>query len=114
MDEVAKQLLRDAREPLAMQPGQPKRVDYGYEREGGMNLFLFCEPLTGKRWAAVTDRRTSVDWAHQWKELVNVRYPEAERIVQVCDNLNTHTPASLYEAVPPAEAKRLADKLEFH
>jgi len=114
MDEVAKQLLRDAREPLPMQPGQPKRVDYEYEREGVVNLFLFCEPLAGKRWVAVTDRRTRVDWAHQLKELVDVRYPEAERIVLVCDNLATHTPASLYEAFPPAEAKRLADKLEFH
>ena len=85
-----------------------------YERGGVVNLFLFCEPLHARRWVDVTEHRTRVDWAHQIKELVNVRYPDAERIVLVMDNLNTHTPASLYEAFPPAEAKRLAEKLEIH
>jgi hypothetical protein len=113
MDEVSTQLLRDARPPLLAAPGQVQRVDYEYEREGVVNLFLFCEPLRGQRWVRVTDQRTKVDWAHQIKELVDVRYPEAERIVLVLDNLNTHGPASLYEAFPPAEAKRLADKLEI-
>ena len=70
--------------------------------------------MQARRWAAVTDRRTSIDWAHQIKDLVDVHYPEAEQIVLVADNLNTHTPAALYEAFPPAEAKRLADKLEIH
>ena len=114
MDEVSKQLLADARPPLPIQPGQPRRVDYEYERRGTANLFLFCEPLQARRWVAATDRRTSVDWAHQIKDLVDVRYPAAERIVLVADNLNTHTPSALYETFPPAEAQRLADKLEIH
>ena len=114
MDELSKQLVADAHQPLPMQPGQPARVDYEYERNGTANLFLFCEPLRGQRWVTVTDHRTKIDWAHQIKELVDVRYPDAERIVLVMDNLNTHSPASLYEAFPPAEAKRLADKLEIH
>jgi hypothetical protein len=114
LDETSKQLLRDARAPLPLRPGQPARADYEYEREGVVNLFLACAPLEGRRWVTVTDRRTRVDWAHLIKELVDVRYPDAERLVLVQDNLNTHTPASLYEAFPPAEAKRLADKLELH
>jgi transposase len=114
MDEVSKQVLRDTREPLAMQPGKPERRDYEYERGGVANLFLFSEPLAGKRWVDVTEHRTKVDWAHQIRQLVDERHPQAERIVLVMDNLNTHTPASLYEAFPPQEAKRLADKLETH
>jgi transposase len=114
MDELSKQLVADAHPALPMQSGRPARVDYEYERNGTANLFLFCEPLQARRWVAVTDRRTSVDWAHQVKDLVEVRYPEAERIVLVADNLNTHTPAALYEAFPPVEAKRLAGKLEIH
>ena len=114
MDEVSKQLLRDTRAPLPMQPGQVQRMDDEYEREGVVNLFLFCEPLQGDRWVTVTERRTKLDWAARIKELVDVRYPNAERIVLVMDNLNTHTPGALYEAFPPAEAKRLTDKLEIH
>jgi hypothetical protein len=114
MDEISKQLLRDTRAPLPARPGQPECVDYEYERGGVANLFLFCEPLRGQRWVDVTERRTKLDWAHQIKDLVDARYPDAERIVLVLDNLNTHTPASLYEAFAPAEAKRLADKLEIH
>jgi hypothetical protein len=114
LDETSKQLLRDARAPLPAQPGRPQREDYEYEREGVVNLFLACAPLEGQRWVTVTDRRTMVDWAHLIKELVDVRYPDAERLVLVQDNLNTHTPASLYEAFPPAEAQRLAEKLELH
>ncbi len=114
MDEVSKQLLRDTREPLPAKPGSPKRVDYEYERGGVANLFLFCEPLVGRRWVDVTEHRTKVDWAHQIKQMVDVRYPEAERIVLVMDNLNTHSPASLYETFEPAEAKRLSDKLQIH
>src|SRR5215218_7996107 len=80
-----------------MEPGRVKRHDYEYERGGVVNLFMFCEPLQGRRWVDVTERRTKVDWAHQInKELVDLRYPEAERIVLVMDNLNTHTPALLY------------------
>ena len=76
-----------------------------------VNLFRFCEPLAGQRWVDVTERRTKAEWAHQIKDLVDVRHPDAERIVLVMDNLNTHTPGSLYEVFPPAEAKRLAAKL---
>jgi hypothetical protein len=114
MDEVCKQLLREVRTPLPAAPGRAARSDCEYERGGVVNVFLFCEPLRAHRWTAVTAQRTKVDWAHQIKDLVDVRYPEAERIVLVLDNLNTHTPASFYEAFPPAEAKRLADKLEIH
>jgi hypothetical protein len=114
MDEASKQLLRDARPPQPGRPGRPARVDYEYERAGVANLFLFCEPLAGRRWVDVTEHRTKVDWAHQIKHLVEVRHPDAERIALVMDNLNTHTPAALYEAFSPAEAKRLADKLEIH
>jgi hypothetical protein len=114
MDETNKQLLRDARPPQPGRPGRPARVDYEYEREGVANLFLFCEPLAGRRWVDVTERRTKADWAHQIKHLIDVRYPDAEGIALVMDNLNTHTPAALYEVFPPAEAKRLADKLEIH
>jgi DDE superfamily endonuclease len=116
MDEVSKQLLRDTRTPLPMEPGRVQRHDYEYERGGVVSVFLFCEPLQGRRWVDVTEQRTKTDWAHQIKELVDVRYPEAERIVLVMDNLNTHTPASLYEyeAFDPAETKRLANKLEIH
>ncbi len=113
-DEMPEQLLADVRESLPPRPGQPARRDYEYERHGTANLFMVCEPLIGRRWVTVTDRRTAVDWAHQIRTLVDMRYPEAERIVLVLDNLNTHTPGSLYEAFAPAEAKRLADKLEIH
>lgn len=115
MDEISKQLLRDTRQSLSMEPGKPERQDYEYERGGVVNLFLLCEPLRGRRWVDITERRTKTDWAHQIKELVDERYPEAERIVLVMDNLNTHTPASLYEAFfEPCEARRLAEKLEIH
>ncbi len=116
MDETTKQLLRDGQAGLATlppAPERPARVDYVYER-GVVNLFLFCEPLHARRWVDVTEHRTRVDWAHQIKELVDERYPDAERVVLIMDNLNTHSPASLYEAFPPGEAKRLADKLEIH
>jgi hypothetical protein len=114
MDEVSKQLLRDTRTSLPATPGQPTRVDYEYERGGVVNCFLGGEPLRGRRWTSVTEHRTKVDWAEEIKDLVDVRYPDAARIVLVLDNLNTHSPASLYDAFPPEEAKRLADKLEIH
>jgi hypothetical protein len=114
LDETSRQLLGDVTPPLPVAPGQPAREDYEYVREGVCNLFLACEPLRGQRHVTVSDRRTRLDFAHVIKDLVDVRYPDAERIVLVLDNLNTHTPASLYEAFPPQEAKRLADKLEIH
>ncbi len=114
LDEVSKQLIGETRCPRPMQPGHPLRYDDEYERRGTANLFLWCEPLQGRRHVTVTERRTKIDWAHVIKGLIDVHYPEAERIALVLDNLNTHNPSSLYEAFPPAEAKRLADKLEIH
>lgn len=114
MDETSKQLLRDVQAPLPAAAGRSARVDDEYERGGVVNLFLCCEPLQARRWVEATEHRTKVDWAHQIRDLVDRRYPEAARIVLIMDNLNTHTPAALYEAFPPTEAKRLADKLEIH
>jgi hypothetical protein len=114
LDEASRQLLSDVRAPLPIQPSQVERFDNEYVRGGVANLFMLFEPLAGRRHIAVTDRRTSVDFAHVVKDLVDEQYPDAEVIVVVMDNLNTHTPASLYEAFAPAEAKRLADKLEIH
>jgi hypothetical protein len=113
-DETSKQLLRETRPPQWPAPGRPAQVDYEYEREGVVNLFLCCAPLAGQRWVDVTAQRTRRDWAQQIQQLVDVRYPDAERIVLILDNLNVHTPGALYDVFPPAEAKRLADKLEIH
>ena len=114
MDEASKQLLDHVAPPLPLAPGQPAREDYEYVRGGTANLFILCEPLRGWRHLTVTARRTRVDWAACMQELVDVHYPDAEQIVLVMDNLNTHTPASLYEAFPPAEARRIAERLEIH
>jgi hypothetical protein len=100
--------------PMPLAPGRPARQNYEYQRGGVCNLFLVTEPLAGWRRVTVSNRRTRIDWAHYIKDLVDVHYPDAEQIVLVQDNLNTHTPASLYEAFAPAEARRLADKLELH
>ena len=114
LDEASSQLLDEVTPPLPAAPGRPAREDYAYARRGTANLFLAYEPLRAWRHLSVTDRRTRVDFARVVKELVDAHYPEAERIVLVLDNLNTHSPASLYAAFEPAEAKRLADKLELH
>ena len=114
MDEVSKQLVGEVRMPLPARLGQPQRYDYEYERNGTCNLFMSYEPLMGRRRVDITDRRTKIDWAHLIKYLVDVEYPEADQLVLVMDQLNTHFLASLYEAFEPAEAKRLADKLEIH
>ena len=114
LDETSRQLLADVTPPQPMAAGVPAKEDYEYVRRGVVNLFMVCEPLRGWREVMVSDRRTRIDWAQCIKGLVDVHYPDAEKIVLVQDNLNTHTPASLYEAFPPAEAKRLADKLELH
>jgi hypothetical protein len=114
LDETSRQLLAEVTPPLPVAPCRPAREDYEYERRGVCNLFLVCEPLRGWRHVLVSARRTRADWAQCIKDLVDVHYPDAEVIVLVQDNLNTHTPASLYEAFEPAEAKRLADKLELH
>ena len=113
-DETSKQLIKETRLPLPAQPGQVQRYDYEYERNGVRNLFLFFEPLAGRRHLKVTERRTKKDWAECMKYLVDDLYPDAEKIRVVLDNLNTHNPAALYEFFPPAEAKRILDKLEFH
>ncbi len=113
-DETSKQLVKETRLPLPPEPGQPKRYDYEYERNGVCNLFMFSEPLAGWRHVAVTKRRTKQDYAHQMKYLVDVRYPQAERITLVHDQLNTHDPSALYETFEPKEAKRILDKLEIH
>ena len=102
------------REPLALCPGHPTRYDYEYERNGRANLFIVSEPLAGWRHISVSQRRTKIDWAHCIKELVDLHYPYAEKIVLVLDNLNTHTPAALYEAFAPSEARRLLERLEIH
>jgi len=114
MDEASKQLLDQITPSLPLAPGHPAREDYEYVRGGTANLFICCEPLRGWRHLTVTARRTRVDWAVCMQELVDVHYPDAEQIVLVMDNLNTHTPGSLYEAFDPSEAKRLVDKLEIH
>jgi hypothetical protein len=113
-DETSKQLIVQKREPLSGQPGQPERYDYEYERNGTRNVFIFCEPQAGWRHIEVTEQRTKIDFAHQMKWLVDERYPQAEVIRVVLDNLNTHKIASLYEAFAPQEARRIAKKLEFH
>lgn len=114
MDETSKQLLDDVLEPLPMQPGHPQRYDYEYEREGVANLFMFVEPLMGQRHVKVTDRRTKRDWAQAMRELSDDYYPDADVIVVVMDNLNTHSPSSFYEAFEPQEARRLVERFEFH
>jgi transposase len=114
MDETSKQLVGETRTPLPAAPGRRARIDYEYERHGVRNLFLFVEPLRGRRHVRVTERRTKQDWAHAIQELVDVHYPHAERIVLVLDNLNTHVGSALYEAFPPAEARRLLGRLELH
>jgi DDE superfamily endonuclease len=114
MDEMGKNLVKDKHPPEDMQPGQPRREDYTYEKKGAGNVFIACEPLAGKRYLKVSKRRTKKDWAYFLKELLTEHYVQAEKVVLVMDNLNTHSPASFYEVFPPEEAKALADKLEIH
>jgi DDE superfamily endonuclease len=113
-DESSKQLISETRTPLPPAPGQPERFDYEYQREGVCNLFMFFEPFAGWRHVEVTNRRTQIDYAQQMKYLVDERYPHAQKIRIVQDNLNTHIGASLYKAFEPSQARRILDKLEFH
>ncbi len=113
MDETSKQQLKETRIPIPLEPGKPERFDNEYERNGTSNIFIFFEPLRGKRFVSVTDKRTAVDWAWQIKDLVDVKYPEADKITLVMDNLNTHSGASLYKTFPPAEARRILERLDF-
>jgi hypothetical protein len=113
-DESPYQLVSEVRQSLPVRPGQPRRYDYEYRREGTCNLFLFFEPLQGWRHVEVTDRRTTQDFAYCMKDLVDLHFPQATVISVVLDNLNTHTPAALYATFPPVEACRLLRKLDFH
>ena len=114
LDETSKQLVAETRMPVAMAPGRPARIDYEYKRNGTANLFMVFAPLEGWRHVSVTERRTSIDYAHVLKELSDVHFADAETIILVQDNLNTHVPASLYEAFPPRQARRLVERFEWH
>ncbi len=114
LDESFKQLVGEVRPAIPMSPGQSLRMDDEYVRKGIGEIFMAVEPLGGKRFVEVTERRTRADWAHFVRDLVDVHYPGAKKIRLVEDNLNIHSVASLYEAFPPAEARRLAEKLELH
>lgn len=113
-DETSKELHETPRGSLPMEPGQSERIDYEYQRNGTANVFLWVEPLVGRRKVRITKQRTSMDFAEQLRLLVDDDYPEAERIVLVLDNLSTHSPAALYERFAPEEAKRINDKIEWH
>jgi hypothetical protein len=114
MDEASKQLVGETRMPLPMRPGDIAHEDYEYERHGVANLFMLFAPLLGWRQVIVTDRRTMRDWSYVMRDLVDVHFPQAPTIRVVLDNLNTHLAGSLYEAFPPAEARRILDRLELH
>ena len=114
LDETSKQLISETRVPIAAKPGQVARYDYEYERNGTANLFMMFAPLEGWRHVKVTDRHAAVDYAQVLKELSDTHFPHAEKIVLVQDNLNTHKAASLYEAFPAAEARRLVERFEWH
>jgi transposase len=113
-DEQPRQLIAEVRTAMPAAPGRPQRVDYEYRRQGTANLFLSFEPLAGRRHVAVTAQRTAQDFAQQMRALVDAHYPAAAVIAVVLDNLSTHSPAALYQAFPPAEARRLLQRLEFH
>ena len=114
LDEASKQLVGEAVQPLPPEPGQPERFDYEYVRNGTANLFMLSEPLAGWRHVMVTDRRTAKDFAEVVRWLAEDVYPDAEKLVLVMDNLNTHKLASLYEAFPPDRARRIAERVEVH
>jgi DDE superfamily endonuclease len=114
LDETSKQLVAETRTPEPMQPGQPARHDYEYKRNGTANMFMLFAPLEGIRHVEVTERRTAIDYAHILKHLSDVLFASAAKITLVQDNLNTHSPASLYEAFEPAEARRIIERFEWH
>jgi DDE superfamily endonuclease len=113
-DETSKQQVKETRAPLPGQVGKPRRYDYEYERNGVSNLCMLFAPLEGWRHVKVTDRRTNVDFAHCLKDLVDRHFPQAQKIVLMSDNLNTHKPAALYEAFSPQEARRIVEKIAWH
>jgi hypothetical protein len=114
MDEQPVQLLKETRVPIAATKDHPQRVDYEYERAGTASIFMFCEPLSGWRQVAVRERRTKIDWAKEMEELLRTRYAAADKVLLVCDNLNTHTKGAFYEAFDPEKAQALLRRLEFH
>ena len=114
LDETPKQLIAETRVPIPMKAGRPARVDYEYERNGTANLFMLFAPLEGWRHVEVTDRHTAIDYAHVLKDLADIHFPYKKSIVLVQDNLNVHSKASLYEAFPPAEARRPVERFEWH
>jgi hypothetical protein len=114
LDETSKQLIKETRAPIPARPGRPARTDYEYERNGTANIFMLFAPLDGWRHVEVTDRHAAVDYAHLLKDVSDRWFPDAAKIALVQDNLSTHKPASLYEAFPPAEARRLVERFEWH
>lgn len=114
LDETNRQLIGDMRNPLAIKPGSPEKVDYEYRRNGVADIFMMFEPLAARRHTKVTETRTRVDFAYCLRDLSDLHYPRAEKILLVMDNLNTHTLASLYQAFEPQEARRLAERFEIH
>ena len=114
MDEQPTQLIKETRRKIAVEPGKVERVDYEYERNGTATNFMFTEPLGGWRKVNIRQRKTSIDWAYEVKELLDKDYPDVEKVILVMDNLNTHKVASFYEAFEPKEARRLAERLEIH
>jgi len=114
LDETSKQLIKETRVPIPARPGRPARTDYEYEHNGTATIFMLFAPLDGWRHVAVTDRHAAVDYAHLLKEVADRWFPDAAKIALVQDNLSTHKPASLYEAFPPAEARRLVERFEWH
>ena len=114
MDESSVQLIGEVQEPIPAAPGHPELVDDEYVRNGVASILLEVEPLGGKRKVKITERRTRIDWAHFIKDMLEIRYSDAEKVVLVMDNLNTHNAASLYTAFPPEKARKLAERLEIH
>jgi hypothetical protein len=114
MDEQPIQLLGETRTPIPATLDHPERVDYEYERAGTASIFMFTEPLAGKRQVSVRDRRTKVDWVIEMDELLNTQYADVEKVILVCDNLNTHTRGAFYEAFPAEKAREIVKKIEFH
>ena len=113
MDEQPIQLLKETREPIAATKNHPRRVDYEYERAGTASIFMFCQPLTGWRQVSVRERRTKIDWAREVEELLRTRYASAQKVILICDNLNTHTKGAFYEAFEPEKARAIVRRLEF-
>lgn len=114
MDEQPVQLLKEKRQPIVATKNHPRRVDYEYERAGTASIFMFAEPLVGKRKVSVRPHRTKIDWAFEMEELIRTQYKTAEKIILVMDNLNTHTRGAFYEAFPAEQAREIVKRLEFH